>query len=141
MIVGNWITMRDSWSALATTDHDGVRTWDVSKLALGFTGANITCERIAPGYVYDFTVAAASDWWVSQRADWFDVSAPDSGTLRLVVSAAGFEAISGLTPAELRRLWRGVWVYCRRQSDGAIGVFDCEGRGVAEINTGETVTG
>lgn len=132
--------MRERWSDLGTTDHDGIKTWDTSLLSLGFTGADITCTRTVGG-IFTFTTAAASDWWVSQRADWFDVTEPSSTSLRLTVSASGLAAVDGLTASELRRLWRGVWVYCRRQSDDAIGVFDCFGRGVHELNTDESVTG
>jgi hypothetical protein len=141
VIISQWISMREQWSSLMTTDHDGVRTWDTDNLSLGFTGADITCERLSPGFFYDFTVDDASDWYVSQRADWFTASETDSTTLRLQVSTAGFAAIEDMTASERRRLFRGMWVYCRRISDGAIGVFDCEGRGLDDIETGETLTG
>jgi hypothetical protein len=144
VILSNFISLRTQWSGLGTTDPDGLKTWDTSLLELGFTGANITCEKIASGVIYDFTVAAASDWYVSQRADWFTVSQTDSTTLRLSVSAAGLVAISpdGMTQENRKRLFRGLHVYCKRISDNAIGVFNCEARELYTLSTtGQTLTG
>ena len=143
-VIANFISLRTQWSGLGTTDADGLKTWDTSLLDLGFTGANITCEKIVGGTTYDFTVAAASDWYVSQRADWFTVSQSDSTTLRMSVSSAGLVAISpgGMTSANRERLFRGLHVYCKRISDDAIAVFNCEARGLYTLSTtGQTMTG
>lgn len=135
--------MRTNWSGLGTTDHDGVKTWDTSLLDLGFTGANITATRVSPGTIYDFTVAAACDWYVSQRADWFDTSEPAALTLRLVVSTSGLLTTvpSGMTAANRLRLFRGLYVYAKRQSDNAIAVFDCERVGLDDLSTSSSMTG
>jgi len=142
-IEASWISMRTNWSALGTTDHDGVKTWDTSLLDLGFTGANITCTRQVGGIIYDFTVAAACDWYVSQRADWFDASEPAALTLRLVVSTAGLAATvpDGMNAANRRRLFRGLYIYAKRQSDDAIAVFDCERVGLDDLATSTSMTG
>lgn len=140
-IEGNWISMREHWSGLGTTDPDGVKTWDTSLLELGLTGANITCTRQPPGNIYDFVVVAPSDWYVSQRADWFETSELSSTTLRITVTIDGLVEIGGMTTSGRKRLVRGLYVYCKRQSDNAIAVFDCEGVGLNGLATSTSMTG
>jgi hypothetical protein len=130
-IIPSWIAMREQWSALGTVDADGIKTWDASLLEDGLNPVDIECYRTGVGIYWQFTAPAACDWYLSQPADWLAVSELSSTSVRVQRTAAGIAtcAPGGLTAVNRIRIWRDVWLYVRRQSDGAIAACNCEPMG------------
>lgn len=129
--------MREQWSTLLTVDTDGIKTWDVDALELGLSAADIECYRTGVGIYWQFTAPAACDWYLSQPADWLAVSELSTTSVRVQRTAAGIAtcAPGGLTTVNRERIWRDVWLYVRRQSDGAICACDCEPMGTQANET------
>jgi hypothetical protein len=126
-ITPDWITMREQWSALGTVDNDGIKTWDTDLLVLGLDASDIEVYRTGVGTLWQFTAPAAADWCLLQPAPWLSVTELSSTSVEIERTAAGIAMCfpSGLTTANKRRLFRNVWMYVRRQSDGAICACDC----------------
>ena len=135
MIIGNWITMRERWSDSGEVGPDGVRLWRAD-LIEAFPRSQVTGSLVLDGLVFDVNGdemtwgSAAHEWYLSQPAGWLslDHDGVDETTAVLTATASGEAAVGyapgTMTAAQVRRLFRGAYVYARQADTPIVACFD-----------------
>lgn len=144
MIILRYTDFRYRFGDTGSVDFDGLELWDTSLLrASGFDDGITGLAKPITAFPSNITIVGADsptayDWYLSQRTDeasrqFIAVTQPSaalSGAIRLslttlCVSELGLaSATAAVSEDELRIILNDCWLYCKRNSDGAIQVFD-----------------